>query len=142
MGKVTSEVVRIPTHDERQSYLLALRDCLDAFLSTDRGLRHRIEMLVERDSVLLAVSLMPSSTAIEPATLAADHPTSQNLRTMRDKLQRRHSQWVYFDRGLKVYSRGVLYQFKLLQRLHWTRRQAVLDADEIIAESLGAKSQE
>jgi hypothetical protein len=85
---------------------------------------------------------MTSPTAIEPLTLAADQPTSQNLRKMRDDLRSRHSQWVYFDRGLKVYSRGVLYQFKPLQRLHWTRRQAVLDADDIIAESLGAKSQE
>ena len=141
-GKVTPEILRAPAAAERQSYLRALRDCLDAFLSTDRGVRHKIEMLADSDSALLAVSLTPSSTAIEPATLAADQSTSMNLRTMRDKLQLRHSQWVYFDRGLKVYSRGVLYQFKPLQRLHWTRRQAVLDADEIIAESLGAKSQE
>ena len=36
----------------------------------------------------------------------------------------------------EVYERGILYQFKPLQRLHWTRRQAVLDADDIIAGSL------
>jgi predicted RNA methylase len=142
MGKVTPEVLRIPTPEERQSYLHALRNCLDAFLSAQRGFRHKIEMLADGDSALLAVSLMTSPTAIEPLTLAADQPTSQNLRKMRDDLRSRHSQWVYFDRGLKVYSRGVLYQFKPLQRLHWTRRQAVLDADDIIAESLGAKSQE
>jgi hypothetical protein len=141
-GKVTPEIRRAPAPEERQSFLHALRDCLDAFLSADRGVRHKIEMLADGDSALLAVSLIASPTAIEPVTLAADQPTSQNFRKMRDELRSRHSQWVYFDRGLKVYSRGVLYQFKPLQRLHWTRRQAVLDADDIIAESLGAKSQE
>ncbi len=69
----------------------------------------------------------------------ADHPAARSLKTIRDRLRKRHSQWVYFDRALKVYDRGVLYQFKPMQRLHWTRRQAVLDADDIIAETLSAK---
>jgi len=137
-GKVTLEVLRQPAPDEQRAYLVALRDCLDSFLSADRGLRHRIEVLADRDSALLSVSMVGSKVAIDPTIHNADEPASRNLKITRDRLLSKRSQWVYFDRGLKIYDRdrSALYQFKLLQRLHWTRRQAVLDADDIIAETL------
>jgi hypothetical protein len=137
-GKVTREVVRKPTTDERQAYLVALRDNLDGLLSGERGLRHKIEVLADGDSSLLSIALVRSKVAIDPVTQSADDPASKDLKIIRDRLRSEHSQWVYFDRALKVYEprRGVLYQFKPLQRLHWTRRQAVLDADDIIAETL------
>ena len=137
-GKVTDDVRRTPTDDERQTYLLALRQCLDGFLTVERGLRHKLEVLVDRDSALLAVSLVRSKSTIAPIVINADDPASRNLKSIRDRLRTKHSQWVYFERNLKVYDskHGVLYQFKPLQRLHWTRRQAVLDADDIIAETL------
>lgn len=135
-GKVPHEALRLPTSDERQAYLLTLRDCLDGFLSRERGLRHKIEVLADHNSAMLSVSPIRSKVAIDPTIHNAYGPASQSLKVIRDRLQSKHSQWVYFDRGLKVYERGVLYQFKALQRLHWTRRQAVLDADDIIAETL------
>lgn len=137
-GKVTAEAIRSPTPDERLIYLTALRDCLDGFLTVERGLLHKLEVLTDRESALLSVSLVRSKSPIEPAVINADDPASRNLKTIRDRLRTKHSQWVYFDRSLKVYDpkHGVLYQFKPLQRLHWTRRQAVLDADDIIAETL------
>ncbi|MFM9961981.1 MAG: class I SAM-dependent DNA methyltransferase [Planctomycetaceae bacterium] len=137
-GKFTREVARAPTAEERLLYLTSLRECLDDFFATDRGVRHKIEVLTDRESALMAVSLAKSKTAIEPVVINADDPASRDLKIIRDQLRTKHSQWVYFDRHLKVYDpqQGVLYQFKPLQRLHWTRRQAVLDADDIIAETL------
>lgn len=137
-GKFSPEVARIPTLEERQLYLVSLRECLDGFFAADRGVRHKLEVLVDGESALMAVSLVKSKIAIEPVVIAADDPASRDLKIIRDRLRMKHSQWVYFDRNLKVYDRkqGVLYQFKPLQRLQWTRRQAVLDADDIIAETL------
>jgi type I restriction-modification system DNA methylase subunit len=137
-GKVTRETQRRPTPDEQQNYLAALRDVLDAFLSRERPLRHRIELLADRDSAMLSVGAVKSSTAIAPRIHDESESTSKDLATIRDRLRSKHSQWVYFDRALKIYDakHGILFQFKPLQRLHWTRRQAVLDADEIIAETL------
>lgn len=137
-GKVTPEAIRSPTADECQTYLLALRDCLDGFLSDDRGVRHKLEVLTDRDSALISVALVRSTVSIKTTIINADDPASRSLKTIRDRLRSKHSQWVYFDRGLKIYEpkQGTLYQFKPLQRLHWTRRQAVLDADDIIAETL------
>lgn len=135
-GKVSNDVIRTPTPAEMRVYLGVIRDCLDDFLSTNRGLRHNLEVLADHESALLSVSLIRSKAAVEPIIFDADAPAARNLKVIREQLRSKHSQWIYFDRGLKVYQRGVLYQFKPLQRLHWTRRQAVLDADDIIAETL------
>ena len=137
-GKFTPEVSRKPTNHEQLVYLKALRDCLDGFLPKDREAQHQLELLVDRESALLSVSLSKSKARLEPSIFAADDQASRDLKTIRDRLLTRHSQWIYFNRKLKVYEpkQGKLYQFKPLERLHWTRRQAVLDADDIIAETL------
>jgi hypothetical protein len=135
-GKVTREATRPPTPPEQQSYLSALRKCLDGYLSVGRSLRHRIEVLTKQNAAMLSLSLVRTKTAIAPVIRDADDASSRNLVRIHESLLSKHSQWVYFNRGLKVYQKEVLYQFKPLQRLHWTKRQAVLDADEIIAETL------
>ncbi|MCA9009789.1 MAG: hypothetical protein KDB01_08585, partial [Planctomycetaceae bacterium] len=137
-GKFTKEVSRKPIIDEQMVYLKALRDCLDGFLAKSESTRHRLELLADRDSAVLSVSLAESRGCIDPVIMTADDQSSRDLKTIRDRLTSRHSQWVYFNRKLKFYDRrkGTLYQFKPLERLHWTRRQAVLDADDIIAETL------
>jgi hypothetical protein len=137
-GKLTSDVLRKPTSTEQLVYLKSLRDCLDSFLPKDQEAKHRLELLTDRESALLSVSLSQSKTRLEPVLIAADDQASRDLKTVRDRLLTRHSQWIYFNRKLKAYDPklGKLYQFKPLERLHWTRRQAVLDADDIIAETL------
>jgi len=139
-GKVTREVMRPPMNDEQELYLATLRDCLDGFLSAHRGLRHKIEMIQDPKSGFFSVSLQKASAPVKPAIFPADHNGARALLALRERLRRKHSQWVYFDRSLKIYdrARGVFYQFKPMQRIHWTRRQAVLDSDEIIAETVSA----
>jgi hypothetical protein len=46
---------------------------------------------------------------------------------------------LYFERSLKIYQDGAMYFFKPLEAIHWTRRQAILDAGEIVAETLGSQ---
>jgi hypothetical protein len=135
-GKIAGDVLSQPTKPELELYFATLRDCLDRFLSADRGLRHKIEAIQDQESAFFSVSLQRASAAVKPMVLAADQDGARSLLTLRERLRHKHSQWVYFDRSLKIYDRGVLYQFKPMQRLHWTRRQAILDSDEIIAETV------
>lgn len=135
-GKVTRETQRPPTKPELKLFLTTLRGCLDGFLSPDRGVRHRLTAAIERESAVFSVSLEKATTPIEPLILFSDQEEAGTLLAIRDQLRLRHSQWAYFDRSLKIYRQGVLYQFKPMQRLHWTRRQAVLDSDDIIAETI------
>jgi hypothetical protein len=134
-GKVTHDTMRAPTQGELQSYLVVLRDNLDAFLSTSRGLHHKIEAVTGRESAFLSIALERTAEPVPPRTVETGDETAVTLLKLRDRLRQKHSQWLYFDRSLKIYDRRALYQFKPMQRLHWTRRQAVLDADEIIAEA-------
>ncbi len=135
-GKVTQEAVRRPNEEEIVAYLAALRDSLDGYITNYRGFRHRVEALIQQGSALLAISVAKQSSSIAPSVVGNGASAATSLNNIRDKLRSRQSQWIYFDRALKVYEGGVLYQFKPMQRLHWTRRQAVIDADEIIAETL------
>lgn len=134
-GKVTAEAMREPTADEITLYFRTLRDCLDGFLTAEQGLRHKVDALTSPTGAFFSIAARRTNGAITP-TISDDADATATLRQMRDRLRERHSQWVYFDRSLKRYERGVFYQFKPMHRLHWTRRQAVLDADEIIAETL------
>jgi hypothetical protein len=43
---------------------------------------------------------------------------------------------VYFDRNLRVYEGTKTFVFKPMQRFHWTESQALMDARQIIAETL------
>lgn len=51
-------------------------------------------------------------------------------------LSRKQGQWIYFERNLKYYEGRTSYFFKPIQRLNWLKSQALLDADEFIAEKL------
>lgn len=61
------------------------------------------------------------------------------MKTRRQLLEER-SQWVYFNRNLRVYRGHQTYLFKPLQRFQWTESAAMIDAGELIAETLGAAS--
>lgn len=78
--------------------------------------------------------------ASSPTVVEAGEKATQALEEARQHLLIRHSQWLYFERSLKLYQveEGVMYFFKPLESIHWTRRQAILDAGEIIGETLGS----
>jgi hypothetical protein len=134
-GKFTHDAMRAPTPAELQGYLTVLRDSLDSLLSPNRGVRHKIEAIIAKDSGFISVALQRTSELVIPRVIAAEDNTASPMLKIRARLRQKHSQWLYFDRSLKIYDHDILYQFKPMQRLHWTRRQAVLDADEIIAEA-------
>ena len=133
-GKVGKEVMRQPTSNEIEIYFNTLRNCLDGFLSSSQRLRHKINAITSPHGAFFSTAAIRTEEAILP-TISDDAGADSPLKNIRAKLRRRHSQWVYFNRNLKQYERGVFYQFKPMHRLHWSRRQAVLDADEIIAET-------
>ena len=79
------------------------------------GLRHR------RMAKAAGKRLLP----VPMATAPAFDPTKEN-----------YSQWIYFNRYLRIYDNDTIYCFKPMQAFHWTQRQAILDAGEVIAETL------
>jgi len=139
-GKVEKEAIRAPLDDEILVYLDTLRDQLDTFMqdaSAPAG--HHLVALCDRRTAMLEIVLRPGGP-VPPRIQHADEDISATLNETRERLLQQHRQWIYVNRNLRIYHQGRLYLFKPLQRIHWTRRQAILDAGELIAEALGTGS--
>jgi hypothetical protein len=137
-GKVPPEVVAPPKDAALQRYLKVLKKELDDFIGQSTGLSHELQAVRSETSAVLVVQLV-RGTARPPTVSTAGEQTGNTLEGARQHLLRRHSQWLYFERSLKIYQEDVMYVFKPLEAIHWTRRQAILDAGEIVAETLGSR---
>lgn len=137
-GKVEKDAVRTPTDPEISSYLKTLRDQLDDYMEDDKEpASHHITAVIDHRTAMIEIVLRAGKPA-DPVLKQADEAETAELAKTRARLLSKHRQWIYFDRNLKLYSKGRVYLFKPLQRVQWTRRQAILDADELIAEALGS----
>ena len=121
--------------DAAGQYLKTLKTELDAFVGNESGLTHEVRGVRAEGSAMLSISLVKGA-APQPTLENADNPTAEALASTRENLLRQHSQWLYFERCLRIYEKGTMYLFKPLEMIHWTRRQAILDAQEVIAETL------
>lgn len=66
-----------------------------------------------------------------------DARAAADLAEVRRQVRRKHSQWLYFERELRLFdTAGNTCIVKPLERLHWTESQAYLDAGTVIAETL------
>jgi hypothetical protein len=136
-GKVGLPATRAPRKDELETYAGALQAELDGFLGNDVAARHRIEILCDQHSGMIEIepvrNTMKSQT-ISIFEVGAD--TAGQFERTRNLLLQKRSQWVYFDRNLRIYDGLKTYLFKPMRRMHWTESQAMTDASEVIAETL------
>jgi len=112
---------------------------LDAFIAGQPETQHEIIAHYHTRSAMVAIRLPQAGASQTPTIRAADQETSQEFVKIRERLKQRHSQWMYFNRNLRIYAHDTIYCFKPMQALHWTHRQAILDAGEVIAETLAAE---
>jgi hypothetical protein len=70
--------------------------------------------------------------------IPATRDEAKALEQTRRNLRQQRSQWVYFDRNLRIYEGNHTYVLKPMQRFHWTESQAMADASEIITETLAS----
>lgn len=141
-GKVEREAIRSPDTEEMLDYLRVLRDQLDAFFEDDTApTANHLTCLWDERSAMIEVVLQ-EGPPVDPAMRQAGGRGAKVLSGVSERITDRSRQWLYFERNLRVYRDGKLYLFKPRQRVHWTRRQAILDADELIAEALSARHEE
>jgi len=137
-GKIGDVAAGRPTRAQLEDYALALRDELDLFLDRGRRFRHGLTVVHEARAGMVQIvfsdSPVPQPLSIEPA----DSTVGLRLRSMRDRIDREHGQWLYFDRNLVMYHDGRVFLSKPMQRFWWTRSQALADADRIIADLVAA----
>jgi len=142
-GKVGSEAVRQPSRDELESYARTLRDDLDGFVGESSSIRHRVDLLFGGESGLVGIDIVRDAEVRQSVhVLQSTDDAANQMRIARSILTERRSQWLYFNRNLRIYDGSKTYILKPLQRLHWTGTQAIQDAGEIIADSIRTQSPE
>jgi len=136
-GKTGSAAVRVPRKNEIESYAKRLQAELDDFVAGELPKRHNVSVVHDEHSGMIVIDFVPAQKA-KPRVfvLKADQPTAKQLEKTRRRLREQRAQWVYFDRNLRIYEGRKTFVFKPMQRFHWTESQAMIDAREIIAETL------
>lgn len=138
-GKVGRPAIKNPTVAELKRYGERLRQELDEFLETDSEYRHAIEIIYDQATGMICVNFIKSRKTVAVTVTSADRPTAKALESTRNELQKEIGQWVYFNRDLRIHDGTKTYLFKPMQRFHWTESQAMVDASEMIAETVSAE---
>lgn len=137
-GKIGEAAAGRPGEPQMMEYALTLRDELDSFLDRGRRFRHALTVVHELRAGMIQIAFSTSRVAHVPVVEAADSTVGRRMRAMRDRIDREHGQWLYFDRNLVMYVDGKVLLAKPMQRFWWTRSQALADADRIIADLVAA----
>jgi len=140
-GKVTEETSGVPDPRELTAYAEVLKSELDEFFENNPRLRHKVGVLYDRDSytAMVEVELLKNRRGPLPVKVErADAGMSGDFDRLRRQVREKRSQWLYFERNLRLYEGTRVWLLKPLQRIHWLRSQALLDADTIIAETIAA----
>ena len=100
-----------------------------------RSKKNVVTVHYAEDSVIVEVcNADRCSDEAKVVPLSSDIERSVSL--IRERLAKRSGQWMYFQRGLRLFSGRTTYLFKPRERLYFLKSQALTDADEIIAAKL------
>jgi len=136
-GKVGESATRSPKRTEIEAYGRMLKRELDDFLGEDAPARHRIQIVCDQQSGIVEIEpVVDSAESQQIAISEAAQNVTREFERARLLLRKQRSQWLYFDRNLKIYDGAKTYLFKPMRRMHWTETQAMTDASEVIADTL------
>lgn len=127
-GKTGPAAMDAVRREELRTYAEWLQRELDG-LGEEDGQRYSVSVLYDDHSGFVAIEPMKDRPAIR--VLRADAECAQTLARTRAQLRKENVQWVYFDRSLRLYRKATTYLFKPIQRMHWTRSRAMLDAADV-----------
>src|SRR6266487_2159391 len=131
------QVVREPREQELLDYARELRDELDGFVEQDT--HHGISITYSPDLIECVIDIMNTAT---PITLDSSRVKQGNVTSSRilselsEGLKEQVSQWIYVQRGLRLFDGPRIHIYKLPRLIDWTRTQAMNDAGDIIGEVL------
>src|ERR1700733_495839 len=117
-----------------KSYAKVLKGELDAFIRVATEERYSVDIVHDYAGAMIALRRDSATPNDHVRIHRADAAMAKPLLAIRQQLLEQHSQWVYFERALRVYKPNATYLFKPMHRFHWLRGQAMVDAAEIIAD--------
>lgn len=126
-GKIGRDAMNMAPRRELQTYAEWLQREFDG---QSDGERHSVTVLHDDHSGFVAIE--PAKDRASIRIISADAESVRTLARTREQLRVEHAQWVYFDRSLRLHRGKKTYFFKPIQRMHWTRTRALLDAADIV----------
>ncbi len=129
----TSKAIRPPYRQELIEYAIELRDELDSF--SMETAYFQIELV--ESPTLIECTIKPTDSMTPVGMDSVRQGTLQNDRLMTSiskNLREKVSQWVYVQRGLRLFEHDCIFIYKTPRRIDWTRTQAIMDAGDIIGE--------
>src|SRR5712692_1635948 len=130
-------VIREPDEQELLDYARELRDELDGFV--ENGTHHGISITYSPDLIECIIDVVDTDTPItldssrvRPGDLTSSRILSELSRSLREQV----SQWIYVQRGLRLFDGPRIHLYKSPRLIDWTRTQAMNDAGDILGEVL------
>jgi hypothetical protein len=129
-GKTDTSATRPPGRAGLLAYANVLKEELESYAKVP----HRISMWDMADFIVCEIDVDDrADRATEPSIQVAEAGKHAHLWSA---LRTGQSQWVYVQRGLRVFVANKMYIYKPKRLIDWTRTQALLDASDVIAEVL------
>lgn len=137
-GKVSPDAVRDASVKELRDYGDVLLGELDTFVGNRSGYSHSVAILENGKAAIVAIELKTGRTRAPQRVVVKKDPAMlpKGFMEIHRRVERENSQWIYFRRNLRLYEGRNTYIYKPIERLYWTKSQAVLDASSVIAETL------
>ncbi len=132
-------VIREPDEQELLDYARELRDELDDFVEDDT--HHGISITYSPELIECIIEIVDSNTPVtldssrvRPGDLTSSLILSELSKSLREQI----SQWMYVQRGLRLFDGPRIHLYKSPRLIDWTRTQAMNDAGDIVGEVLTA----
>lgn len=132
-------ITQPPTQEALLAYAHELRDELDGFVVDDT--RHAVTMTWSKELIECAVELTKGTAPIaitEESVVKGDVTIANVLQELQENTNQQFSQWVYVQRGLRLFDGPRILLYKPPRLIDWTRTQAMNDATDIIGQAIVA----
>lgn len=131
-GKNGDEAASSPSHARLTEYAEQLRLQVDDFAQRC----HSVSIYIDTDAILATVELTQESQTVAVSVSQG----ASAAQAIFQAAETQHSQWVYVQRGVRIFDGPRVHIIKSARLLDWTRTQAILDAGDIITEVLDKTS--
>lgn len=132
-------IIKEPEIQDLLTYARTLRDMLDDFVMGET--HHRITITASEELIECVIEITKETAPIpidRNSITTGDVTTAKLLSDLSINLRSQISQWVYVQRGLRLFDGAKIYFYKTPRLINWTRTQALIDANDIIGEALSA----
>ncbi|HMH09606.1 MAG TPA: N-6 DNA methylase [Candidatus Nitrosopolaris rasttigaisensis] len=134
-GGTNGVAVESPSEDDLRVYAQELVEELDSFTNS-QAIHHKVIVTMSKELNCCTVEIVRSNHSL-PVIVEKGSPQKLDLLAQwRNILNKDLSQWVYIQRGLRIFEGSKVHIYKMPYLINWTRTQALNDADDLIAEIL------